>query len=93
MPSPENTETILLALAAFLFAFAFVSLVAWSLKTFVLGGRGGAGYLKGRDRRLGVVETALVDAQRSPHSPRQRRAFDHDRRPGRRADREGNRGT
>ena len=63
MPSPENTETILLALAAFLFAFALVSLVAWALKSFVLGGRGGAGYLKGRDRRLGVVETAPLDAQ------------------------------
>ena len=61
---PENTESIVLALAAFLFAFALVSLVAWSFKTFVLTGRSGASYQKGRDRRLGVVETAPLDTQR-----------------------------
>jgi flagellar protein FliO/FliZ len=64
MPSSENTESLVLALAAFLFAFALVSLLAWVFKSFVLTGRSGASYLKGRDRRLGVVETASVDAQR-----------------------------
>ena len=64
MPSTENTESIVLALAAFLFAFALISLLAWAFKSFVLTGRSGANYLKGRDRRLGVVETASVDAQR-----------------------------
>lgn len=64
MPPTENTENIVLALAAFLFAFALVSLVAWAFKSFVLTGRSGASYLKGRGRRLGVVETASVDAQR-----------------------------
>src|SRR5262249_13339780 len=64
MPSTVNTETIVLAIAAFLFAFALVSLVAWALKTFVLSERSGASYLKGLERRLGVVETASVDGQR-----------------------------
>ena len=64
MPSSENTESLVLALVAFLFAFALVSLLAWVFKSFVLTGRSGASYLKGRDRRLGVVETASVDAQR-----------------------------
>jgi hypothetical protein len=64
MPSTENTESIVLALAAFLFAFALTSLVAWAFKTFVLTGRGSGSYMKGRDRRLGVVETTSVDARR-----------------------------
>ena len=64
MPPTENTETIVLAIAAFLFAFALVSLVAWALKSFVLSGRSGASYVKGLERRLGVVETASVDGQR-----------------------------
>jgi flagellar biogenesis protein FliO len=68
MPPTENTESIALALAAFLFAFALISLLAWAFKSFVLTRRSGASYLKGRDRRLGVVETASVDVQRSSSS-------------------------
>jgi flagellar protein FliO/FliZ len=64
MPATTDTDSILLAIAAFLFAFALISLVAWAFKAFMLTGRGGASYLKGRERRLGVIETATVDAHR-----------------------------
>lgn len=60
-----DTDTTILAVAAFLFVIALIALVAWAFKTFVMsGGRGGAGFLRGRDRRLAVVETASVDARR-----------------------------
>lgn len=64
MPPTTDTDSILLAIAVFLFAFALIALVAWAIKTFMLTGRGSAAYLKGRERRLGVVETASVDAHR-----------------------------
>jgi flagellar protein FliO/FliZ len=64
MPSITDTDSIILGVAAFLFAFALIALVAWAFKTFVLTGRSGPGLLRGRDRRLGVVETASVDGHR-----------------------------
>ena len=64
MPSMTDTDSIILGVAVFLFAFALIALVAWAFKTFVLTGRSGPGILRGRDRRLGVVETAAVDAHR-----------------------------
>jgi len=64
MPSTTDTDSILLAVAAFLFAFAVIALIAWAFKTFMLTGRSGSGFLKGRERRLGVVESAAVDAHR-----------------------------
>lgn len=64
MTSTTDTDSILLAVAAFLFAFALIALVAWALRTFVSTGRRGANFLRGRDRRLGVVESASVDARR-----------------------------
>ena len=60
-----DTDTTILAVAAFLFVIALIALVAWAFKTFAMsGGRGGAGFLRGRDRRLAVVEIASVDARR-----------------------------
>lgn len=60
-----DTDSIVLALAAFLFAIALIALTAWAFRTFVLtGGRAGGSFLRGRDRRLGVVETASVDGRR-----------------------------
>jgi flagellar protein FliO/FliZ len=60
-----DTDTIVLAVAAFLFVIALIALTGWAFKTFVMSGRrGGAGFLRGRDRRLAVVETASVDARR-----------------------------
>src|SRR6476661_5272644 len=64
MPSTTDTDSIILGVAAFLFAFALIALIAWAFKTFVLTGRSGPGLLRGRDRRLGVVETASVDGHR-----------------------------
>jgi flagellar protein FliO/FliZ len=63
---PEDLNNILLAIAGFLFVIALIALTAWGFKAFVLssGGRGGSGFLKGRDKRLGVVETASVDGRR-----------------------------
>jgi flagellar biogenesis protein FliO len=64
MTSTTDTDSILLAVAAFLFAFALIALVAWAFRTFVSTGRRSASFLRGRDRRLGVVESAPVDARR-----------------------------
>jgi hypothetical protein len=64
MPTMTDTDSIILGVAVFLFAFALIALVAWAFKTFVLTGGSGPGLLRGRDRRLGVVETAAVDAHR-----------------------------
>jgi flagellar biogenesis protein FliO len=65
MPSMTDPDSTALAVAAFLFVFAFIALAAWAFKTFVMtGGGSGASFLRGRDRRLGVVETASVDARR-----------------------------
>ena len=65
MPAMTDTDSIVLALAAFLFAIALIALTAWAFRTFVLtGGRAGGSFLRGRDRRLGVVETASVDGRR-----------------------------
>ena len=64
MPTMTDTDSLLLAVAAFLFAFAVIALIAWAFKTFMLTGRSGSGFLKGRERRLGVVESAAVDSQR-----------------------------
>jgi flagellar protein FliO/FliZ len=63
--SMPDIDTIVLAVAAFLFVIALIALTAWAFKTFVMsGGRGGSGFLRGRDRRLAVVEIASVDARR-----------------------------
>jgi flagellar protein FliO/FliZ len=64
MPSMTDTVSIILGVAAFLFVFALIALIAWAFKTFVLTGRSGTSLLRGRDRRLGVVETASVDGHR-----------------------------
>ena len=41
MPSTTDTDSIILGVAAFLFAFALIALIAWAFKTFVLTGRSG----------------------------------------------------
>jgi flagellar protein FliO/FliZ len=62
---PTDTTSIMLGIAAFLFAIALIALFVWGFKTFVMtGSRGGSVFLRGRDRRLGIVETAPVDARR-----------------------------
>ena len=64
MPSLTDTDSIILGVAAFLFAFALIALIAWAFKTFVLTRRSGTSLLRGRDRRLSVVETAPMDGHR-----------------------------
>ena len=65
MPSTTDTDSIILGVAAFLFAFSLIALIARALaKSGPLTGRSGPGLLRGRDRRLGVVETASVDGHR-----------------------------
>lgn len=56
-------SNLILALAAFLFAAAVVALVVWAFKTF-FGRSNSANFLRTREKRLGVVETAVVDAKR-----------------------------
>lgn len=61
----NDLNTILLGVAGFLFVIALIALTAWGFKAFVLsGGKSGASFLKGREKRLGVVETANVDGRR-----------------------------
>ncbi|HUU67830.1 MAG TPA: hypothetical protein VMW57_11220 [Methyloceanibacter sp.] len=57
-------DSLILALAAFLFAVAVVALLVWAFKTFFLGKSSSANFLRPREKRLGVVETATVDAKR-----------------------------
>ena len=61
-----DTNSIILAAAAFLFVVARLALAVWAFKSFVLGGGkgSGAGFLRHRDRRLGVVETTVVEGRR-----------------------------
>ena len=61
MPDPN---TIILAIATILFVVALVALMVWAFRTFVTGRPSAHGFLRPRDRRLGVVETASVDARR-----------------------------
>ena len=64
MPNMTDTDSLLLAAAAFLFAFAVIALIAWAFKALMLSGRSGAGFLKGRERRLGLVESTAIDNHR-----------------------------
>jgi flagellar protein FliO/FliZ len=57
-------NAIILALAAFLFVIALIALSVWAFKAFVIGSRSAPGFLRPRDRRLGLVETATVDGRR-----------------------------
>jgi flagellar biogenesis protein FliO len=60
-----DTDSIALAVAAFLFVIALIALTAWAFKTFVMtGARSSGGFPRGRERRLGVVETTSVDGHR-----------------------------
>jgi flagellar protein FliO/FliZ len=61
MPDPN---TIILAIATILFVVALTALMVWAFRTFVTGRPSAHGFLRPRDRRLGVVETASVDARR-----------------------------
>jgi flagellar protein FliO/FliZ len=61
MDDPNN---LVLAVAAILFAIALAALLVWAFRTFFGGPSGTHGFVRPRDKRLGVVETATVDAKR-----------------------------
>ncbi len=56
--------TIILGVAASLFVVAVVALLVWAFRTFFLGKSSSANFLRPREKRLGVVETASVDGKR-----------------------------
>jgi hypothetical protein len=53
-------DTLILGVATFLFVVALAALLIWAFKAF-FGKSNSAGFLRPRERRLGVVETASVD--------------------------------
>jgi flagellar protein FliO/FliZ len=59
-----DLNTIILAVAATLFVIALAALMVWAFRAFVTGRPSAHGFLRPRDRRLGVVETATVDQRR-----------------------------
>jgi flagellar protein FliO/FliZ len=59
-----NTDTILLVIAGALFVTALVALTAWGFRALVASGGRGSGFLRPRERRLAVVDTASVDGRR-----------------------------
>jgi hypothetical protein len=54
---------LVLAIAATLFVIAIGALLVWAFRTF-FAGQSTTGFMRPRDKRLGVVETATVDAKR-----------------------------
>jgi hypothetical protein len=61
MDDPNN---LIFVAAAILFVIALVALTVWAFRTYVSGGPSQHGFLRPRDKRLGVIETASVDARR-----------------------------
>ena len=59
-----DLNTLILAIAATLFVIAIGALLMWAFRTFFGGRTSAHGFLRPRDRRLGVVETASVDQRR-----------------------------
>lgn len=60
-----DINSLLLGVAGFLFVIALIALTAWGFRAFVLNsGRSGTSFLKGREKRLGLVETANIDGRR-----------------------------
>lgn len=59
-----DLNNLVLAVAAILFVIALIALMVWAFRTYFSGPPSAHGFLRPRDRRLGVVETASVDARR-----------------------------
>jgi hypothetical protein len=55
---------LVLVIAATLFVIALGALLVWAFRTFFGGQSNAHGFMRPRDKRLGVVETATVDAKR-----------------------------
>lgn len=62
---PSDLTSIATYIAAFVFVIALIAIGAWLLKGLAGGGGNKTGsFLRGRERRLGVVEAANVDGRR-----------------------------
>jgi hypothetical protein len=59
-----DLNDFVLAVAAILFMIALGALLIWAFKTFFTGSSGGTGFMRPREKRLGVVEAATVDQKR-----------------------------
>ena len=55
---------LVLAVAATLFVIAIGALMVWAFRVFATGHSSAQGFLRPRDKQLGVVEMASVDARR-----------------------------
>ena len=60
----DDRHNLVLAVAAILFVIALAALLVWAFRTFFGGQSSTHGFVRPRDKRLGVVETATVDAKR-----------------------------
>lgn len=58
-----DLQTLVLGVSAFLFAVALLALLIWVFRVF-FGDRSTGPARRGREKRLGVIETASVDAKR-----------------------------
>jgi flagellar protein FliO/FliZ len=58
------STTSCLPSAAILFVIALGALMMWAFRTYVSGRASQQGFLQPRDKRLGAIETAAVDARR-----------------------------
>ncbi|MGH6736867.1 MAG: hypothetical protein ACRECX_12460 [Methyloceanibacter sp.] len=56
-------DTLILYVATFLFVVALIALLVWAFKAF-FGKSSSANFLRAREKRLGVVETASIDGKR-----------------------------
>ena len=63
---PTDLSSILTYVGAFVFVIALIAIGAWILKGMMANGgnKSGGSFLRGRERRLGVVEAANVDGRR-----------------------------
>ena len=55
---------LVLVIAATLFVIALGGLLVWAFRTYFGGQSNTHGFMRPRDKRLGVVDTATVDAKR-----------------------------
>lgn len=56
-------DTLILGVATLLFVIALIALLVWAFRAF-FGGSSSSNFLRAREKRLGVVETANVDGKR-----------------------------
>lgn len=58
-----DLNTLILFVAAALFVVALIALLAWAFKTF-FGRPSASSFMRARDKRLGVVESAAMEGRR-----------------------------